>query len=140
MALTNCGEHSHGHNHSHEEGHAHESCSHDHSHDAEAHEHEHEHEHEAHSHDAHNHEHAHAHAKSDDHAHNHAEAGHSHGDEEPMMLTAYGEALELFAEVGKLQAGEESFILAHLTTLSNFKPLDIPEVTFTKHLSFARIF
>ena len=131
MALTNCGEHSHGHNHSHEEGHAHESCSHDHSHDAEAHEHEHEHEHEAHSHDAHNHEHAHAHAKSDDHAHNHAEAGHSHGDEEPMMLTAYGEALELFAEVGKLQAGEESFILAHLTTLSNFKPLDIPEVTFT---------
>ena len=131
MALTNCGEHSHGHNHSHEEGHAHESCSHDHSHDAEAHEHEHEHDHEAHSHDAHNHEHAHAHAKSDDHAHNHAEAGHSHGDEEPMMLTAYGEALELFAEVGKLQAGEESFILAHLTTLSNFKPLDIPEVTFT---------
>ena len=111
MTLTNCGEHSHGHNHSHEEGHAHEACSHDHSHAADAHEHKHEHTHDTHNHTA-------------------SEAAHSH-DEEPIMLTAYGETLELFAEVGKLQAGEESFILAHLTTLSNFKPLDIPEVTFT---------
>ena len=46
------------------------------------------------------------------------------------MLTAYGDSIEVFAEVGKLHAGEETFILAHITGLKDFKPVDADEVTF----------
>ena len=138
MFLAGCGGHNHD-AHGHE--HSHESCSHDHSHDAHSHDADaHEHSHEScshdHSHDAHNHEHSddvhshgHAHdAGSESHSHD----GHAHAGEssEPLIFTAYGDSLEIFAEIGKLQAGEESFIIAHLTRLSDYKPLDVPEVKF----------
>lgn len=127
LFLTNCG----GHNHDSHEGHSHEHEVH--SHDAHAHEHSHEghaHEHDAHSHEAHAHEHdAHSH---DAHAHNHGSKS-----SEPLTFTAYGDSLEIFAEIGKLHAGEESFILAHLTKLSNYKPLDLPEVKFTLDIAGA---
>ena len=112
MFLAGCGGHNHD-AHGHE--HSHESCSHDHSHDAHKHEH---------AHDAASHSHSH-----DGHAHE----GHAHEGEasEPLMFTAYGDSLEIFAEIGKLHAGEESFIIAHLTRLSDYKPLDVPEVKFT---------
>ncbi len=75
--------------------------------------------------DSHNHDHGHSHDE-------HSREDHSHSAEaEPQMLTAYSSSLEILAEVGEMQVGEESFILAHITTLSDFKPLDVPEVTFT---------
>ena len=85
-----------------------------------------------HNHDAHNHEHAH-----EAHEHNHEAHNHEHSAEssEPLMFTAYGDSLEIFAEIGKLHAGEESFILAHITKLSNYKPLDVPEVQFTLNIA-----
>ena len=125
LFLTNCGGHNHdAYNHEH----AHEA--HEHSHDA--HNHEHAHEAHEHNHDAHNHEHAH-----EEHEHNHDAHNHEHSAEssEPLMFTAYGDSLEIFAEIGKLHAGEESFILAHITKLSNYKPLDVPEVQFTLNIA-----
>ncbi len=120
LFLTSCGGHNHeAHDHSHDahaHDHSHDAHAHDHSHDAHAHDH---------SHDAHAHEHSH-----DAHAHDHGNAS-----SEPLTFTAYGDSLEIFAEIGKLHAGEESFILAHLTKLSDYKPLDVPEVQFTLNVA-----
>ena len=63
------------------------------------------------------------------HAHDHSHEGHDHS-HEPLSITAYGDSVEVFAEVGKLHVGEETFILAHVTHLGNFKPVDSKEVTF----------
>ncbi len=73
-----------------------------------------------HSHDGHDHSH-------DGHDHSHEGHDHSH---EPLNIVAYGDSIELFAEVGKLHAGEETFILAHVTHLGNFKPVETDEITF----------
>ena len=61
--------------------------------------------------------------------HDHSHEGHDHS-HEPLNIAAYGDSIELFAEVGKLHAGEETFILAHVTHLGNFKPIEVDEVTF----------
>ena len=65
-----------------------------------------------------------------DHSHDHAHEGHEHS-HEPLNIVAYGDSIELFAEVGTLHAGEETFILAHVTHLGNFKPVDADEIAFT---------
>ena len=64
------------------------------------------------------------------HSHDHSHDGHEHS-HEPLNIVAYSDSIELFAEVGKLHAGEETFILAHVTHLGNFKPVEADEITFT---------
>lgn len=59
-------------------------------------------------------------------AHSHDE-GHAH--EENLLLTAYDDRFEVFAEVMPLVVGHESDILAHFTHLDNFKPLQKGKVT-----------
>lgn len=59
--------------------------------------------------------------------HNEADE-HEHHHEHGEQMTAYNNDFELFAEVGSLIVGEDCDILAHLTRLSNFKPLDSAKV------------
>lgn len=65
----------------------------------------------------------HSHDSHDDHD------GHHH--EESLQLTAYGQRYELFAEATPFVAGEDCDILAHVTQLSDFKPLQAGKVTMT---------
>ncbi len=58
------------------------------------------------------------------------EAGHDHEQEEPkILLTSYSPDLELFAEADPFITGKESNVLSHFTQLSNFKPIETPNVT-----------
>ena len=72
-------------------------------------------------------EHSHDHSH-DGHNHSHEGHDHSHDSHEPINIVAYGDSVEVFAEVGKLHAGEETFILAHVTHLSNYKPVEVDEI------------
>lgn len=75
------------------------------------------------------------------HEHNSSEEKHEHsnGDEhegehvhdEKLQLTAYNDNYELFAVATPFTIGEASDVLAHLTLLSNFKPLESGKVTAT---------
>lgn len=58
--------------------------------------------------------------------HHHDEEEHHHHEAEKM--TSYSNDFELYAEVSPLIKGENCDILAHLTKLSNFKPLDSAQV------------
>ena len=64
------------------------------------------------------------------HKHDHSHDLHEHS-HEPLNIVAYGDSIEVFAEVGKLHTGEETFILAYITNMNNFKPVDADEVVFT---------
>lgn len=60
-------------------------------------------------------------------------AGEEHADEhehhhDAEQYTAYGAEFELFAEAEPFVVGQESKVAAHLTRLSNFKPLDSTQV------------
>ena len=60
-------------------------------------------------------------------------AGKEHADEhehhhDAEQYTAYGTEFELFAEAEPFVVGQESKVAAHLTRLSNFKPLDSTQV------------
>ncbi len=57
-------------------------------------------------------------------------AGHNHG-EALLQLEAYNDELEVFAEVHPLAVGESSNILAFVTTLNTFKPLEDGSVTLS---------
>ena len=72
-------------------------------------------------------EHSHDHSH-DGHNHSHEGHDHSHDSHEPINIVAYGDSVEVFAEVGKLHEGEETFILAHVTHLSNYKPVEVDEI------------
>ena len=64
------------------------------------------------------------HAHGDEaHSHDH-EDGHDHGHEGEghLLLTAYSDGLEFFAETGTLVAGQEVSVLLHVTELQDFKP------------------
>ena len=64
------------------------------------------------------------HAHGDEaHSHDH-EDGHEHGHEGEghLLLTAYSDGLEFFAETGTLVAGQEVSVLLHVTELQDFKP------------------
>lgn len=74
------------------------------------------------------------------HEHNSSEKKHEHSDgdkheehehNEKLQLTAYNDNYELFTVATPFIAGEESEVLAHLTLLSNFKPLESGKVTAT---------
>ena len=62
------------------------------------------------------------HHAGEDHDHEHE---HHHDAEQ---YTAYGADFELFAEAEPFVVGQESEVAAHLTRLSNFKPLDSTQV------------
>ena len=57
------------------------------------------------------------------HSHDH-EDGHDHGHEGEghLLLTAYSDGMEFFAETGTLVAGQEVSVLLHVTELQDFKP------------------
>lgn len=64
------------------------------------------------------------HAHGDEaHSHDH-EDGHDHGHEGEghLLLTAYSDGLEFFAETGTFVAGQEVSVLLHITELQDFKP------------------
>ena len=64
------------------------------------------------------------HAHGDEaHSHDH-EDGHDHGHEGEghLLLTAYSDGLEFFAETGIFVAGQEVSVLLHVTELQDFKP------------------
>ena len=64
------------------------------------------------------------HAHGDEaHSHDH-EDGHDHGHEGEghLLLTAYSDRLEFFAETGTFVAGQEVSVLLHVTELQDFKP------------------
>ena len=57
------------------------------------------------------------------HSHDH-EDGHDHGHEGEghLLLTAYSDGLEFFAETGTFVAGQEVSVLLHVTEIQDFKP------------------
>ena len=57
------------------------------------------------------------------HSHDH-EDGHEHGHEGEghLLLTAYSDGLEFFAETGTFVAGQEVSVLLHVTEIQDFKP------------------
>ena len=57
------------------------------------------------------------------HSHDH-EDGHEHGHEGEghLLLTAYSDGMEFFAETGTFVAGQEVSVLLHVTELQDFKP------------------
>ena len=64
------------------------------------------------------------HAHGDEaHSHDH-EDGHDHGHEGEghLLLTAYSDGLEFFAETGTFVAGQEVSVLLHVTEIQDFKP------------------
>ena len=64
------------------------------------------------------------HAHGDEaHSHDH-EDGHDHGHEGEghLLLTAYSDRLEFFAETGTFVAGQEVSVLLHVTEIQDFKP------------------
>ena len=69
---------------------------------------------EAHGDEAHGNE-AHSHDHEDGHDHGHEGEGH-------LLLTAYSDGLEFFAETGTFVAGQEVSVLLHVTELQDFKP------------------
>ena len=54
---------------------------------------------------------------------------HHHHHEEHLQLTSYSDSWEVYAEAHPFVTGEESPVLAHMTRLSDFKPLAEGEVT-----------
>ena len=64
------------------------------------------------------------HAHGDEaHSHDHEDGhGHGHEGEGHLLLTAYSDGLEFFAETGTFVAGQEVSVLLHVTKLQDFKP------------------
>ena len=58
---------------------------------------------------------AHSHDQEDGHDHGHEGEGH-------LLLTAYSDGMEFFAETGTFVAGHEVSVLLHVTELQDFKP------------------
>ena len=58
---------------------------------------------------------AHSHDQEDGHSHGHEGEGH-------LLLTAYSDGMEFFAETGAFVAGQEVSVLLHVTELQDFKP------------------
>ncbi len=65
---------------------------------------------------------------------NHAEGDaheHEHEHEANLQLTAYNDEFEVYAEATPFVAGEAGDVLAHFTTLEDFKPLEAGKITAT---------
>ena len=63
--------------------------------------------------------------------HNHVQKTDEHAHEESLQLTAYNADFEFFAEATPFVAGQTSNILAHFSTLKDFKPLKEGSVTIS---------
>ncbi len=63
--------------------------------------------------------------------HRDASQSHDHHSHAAVQYTAYGADFEFFAEAAPFCVGQESAVAAHLTRLSDFKPLDSAQVTLT---------
>lgn len=66
----------------------------------------------------------HEHASDHPPGHDHHDEGHGHGETPMMRVTLWSEKLELFAEHPIVVAGSEASLLAHITVLKDFSPLD----------------
>ena len=64
-----------------------------------------------------------------DHHHSHATDGHTHTHDETLQLTSYSANFEVFAETTPFVVGQTSVILAHLSRLEDFRPLEEGRVT-----------
>jgi RND family efflux transporter MFP subunit len=71
---------------------------------------------------------AHEHASDHPAGHDHHERGHGHGESPFVRITRWSEHLELFAEHPPAVAGQKTEMLAHLTVLDGFRPLDGAEL------------
>jgi len=69
------------------------------------------------------------HKQSHEHEEEQESEGHTH--DETLQLTAYSRDFEVFAEATPFAAGHDSEVLAHITRLSDFKPLDSASVAMT---------
>lgn len=63
------------------------------------------------------------HHEENEHHHESEEHGHHHDEDVKLLITAYNDAYELYAECTPLVAGQEGEMLIHLTCLNDFKPL-----------------
>lgn len=61
--------------------------------------------------------------------HNNHKQSHQH--EDRLQITGYSDDYEVYAEATPFVAGEESEVLAHITELSDFKPIEKGELTVT---------
>lgn len=100
--LMNCGSHSHEHKHSENE--------------------------EIHSHSG-NHRHEHS-DDCEEHSHEHAANAHEEN-HETLSYTVYDDMFEVYIEADRLHEGKETCVLAHITKLHDFKPLDSAEIIFS---------
>jgi membrane fusion protein, heavy metal efflux system len=75
-----------------------------------------------------NKEQGHEHASDHPAGHDHHKEGHGHGEMPVVRITRWSERLELFAEHPAAVVGTEVDLLAHLTVLEDFRPLDSAEV------------
>lgn len=66
----------------------------------------------------------HDHAEDHPQGHDHHAEGHGHGDTPIVRVTRWSERLELFAEHPAALKGAETAMLAHLTVLTGFRPLE----------------
>lgn len=67
-----------------------------------------------------------------EHEHEHETENHEHNHEaQKIQITSYSNDVELFAESDPLIVGNRSNILSHLTTLTNFKPVDSARVSLS---------
>ncbi|HKY39051.1 MAG TPA: efflux RND transporter periplasmic adaptor subunit [Polyangiaceae bacterium] len=71
----------------------------------------------------------HQHAEDHPAGHDHHAEGHGH-EEETVGITLWGDRHELFAEHPRAVAGRALKVLAHVTVLNGFKPLEQGEVSF----------
>lgn len=55
----------------------------------------------------------------------------SHTEELKAQVVAYSDSIEVFAEIDPFISGQNSEILSHFSTLSNFKPLNDAEITIS---------
>ncbi|AHW61155.1 RND family efflux transporter, MFP subunit [Draconibacterium orientale] len=74
--------------------------------------------------DEHDHDHE-MHAEEADHDHEAGEAESEH-EHEKIQYTVYSNDFELFAEADAMVSGEHADVLAHFTSLADFKPLEEP--------------
>ena len=75
------------------------------------------------SHDGHDHgSHSHSHGSNDHSAHDHSHAN-------MLQLTAYSDKFEVFAEMSPFAVGELSNVMALVTSVDNFKPLESGKIT-----------
>jgi len=73
--------------------------------------------------------HSHDHGSSGHGAHSHDHSAHDHSHADLLQLTAYSDKFEVFAEMAPFAIGESSNIMALVSHVGNFKPLESGRIT-----------